>query len=462
MIEITGFAKDGGPLTKRITLSADGKIRSDGSACVMSRGKAVRVRLSGPSDLATLIGDLEPHEAIALGALRQDLPDEVGIATKRKLDELNGSATPDIVSRTSGHIEFRAGEPAFALIDYDQKGMPDSVRANIEGHGGVRKALGSVVPELLTAGGVVRASTSAGLRRTDTGATIPSSGGLHWFVLVKDGSDCERFLRALHARCWLHGLGWLMVSGSGQLLERAIIDRMVGAPERLVFEGPPVVVEPLEQDQEARAPKITPGEVIDTRKACPDLTTTEMARFRDLKAADAYKLRDEVEAARSAFIARQTTSIVARLGVSQTAARRIVERQCDGVLLPGVELPFDAEEFAGKTVADVFADPDRFIGATLADPLEGIEYGRGKAKIMRRPDGSIWVNSFAHGRTSYELKHDAPSIEAAIRAADPQDAAAVLVEKLLAGDVDPAEEQRLRDLVTRPGGRKGASTGRYD
>jgi hypothetical protein len=39
-------------------------------------------------------------------------------------------------------------------------------------------------------------------------------------------------------------------------------------------------------------------------------------------------------------------------------------------------LPFDDEELAGVTVADVLADPARFEGATLADPLEGVSYGQ--------------------------------------------------------------------------------------
>ena len=51
--------------------------------------------------------------------------------------------------------------------------------------------------------------------------------------------------------------------------------------------------------------------------------------------------------------------------------------------------------------------PASFEGETLADPLEGVEYGRCKAKIMRRADGTPWINSFAHGRTVYELKLDA-------------------------------------------------------
>ena len=48
------------------------------------------------------------------------------------------------------------------------------------------------------------------------------------------------------------GFGWYMVGAGGQLLERSIVDRMVGAPERLVFEGAPVLDPPLAQDQESR------------------------------------------------------------------------------------------------------------------------------------------------------------------------------------------------------------------
>ena len=44
-IEITGFTSDVGPLTKRISLAPDGSLLSDGSACVMSRGTAKRLRL---------------------------------------------------------------------------------------------------------------------------------------------------------------------------------------------------------------------------------------------------------------------------------------------------------------------------------------------------------------------------------------------------------------------------------
>jgi hypothetical protein len=65
-------------------------------------------------------------------------------------------------------------------------------------------------------------------------------------------------------------------------------------------------------------------------------------------------------------------------------------------------------------VASVLADPDQFVGETLANPLEGAAYGRAKAKLMKADDGGLLIHSFAHGRGLYQLRHDARSAKAAI------------------------------------------------
>jgi hypothetical protein len=57
-IELTKFSKVGGLLTKRISLTPDGKLLSHGSACVMSDGTAERVRIASVGELATLIAKL--------------------------------------------------------------------------------------------------------------------------------------------------------------------------------------------------------------------------------------------------------------------------------------------------------------------------------------------------------------------------------------------------------------------
>ena len=98
-----------------------------------------------------------------------------------------------------------------------------------------------MLPDLANIARVSRRSTSAGLYRADTGEQLSGSDGIHVYVAVRDCADIERFLRVLHERCWLAGFGWYMVGAGGQLLDRSIVDRMVGAPERLVFEGGPIL-----------------------------------------------------------------------------------------------------------------------------------------------------------------------------------------------------------------------------
>src|SRR5215475_15688352 len=65
------------------------------------------------------------------------------------------------------------------------------------------------------------------------------------------------------------------------------------------------------------------------------------------------------------------------------------------------------------TVSAVIADPDRCVGETLADPLEGVDYGRCKAMVMRGDDDDLFIHSFAHGRSIYRLRHDLRSAKAA-------------------------------------------------
>jgi hypothetical protein len=446
-LEITGLAKHNGPLTKRISLSDTGEVVSDGSACLMSRGLAVRINLSCIGELGLIIEDMEPNEAIALGALRDDLPPRCDLTTKARLETFNGNTPPNLIARTGGAIRYHSQQQAIALLDIDTKGTPGPIGRRIVDIGGHWSALVSVLPELARVARVVRASTSAGLFRSDTREQLPGSGGQHIYLHVRDGSDIDRFLKTLHARCWLHGFGWMMVGAGGQLLERSIVDRMVGAPERLVFEAAPLLVEPLAQDQTARVPVVVEGVALDTITACPPLSIVEQAILRDLRAKEAHRLAPDAKKARAAFIVHQSQRLAERTGMPPERAGRIIAKQCDGVLLPDVVLPFDDDDLAGVTVADVLADPARFEGATLADPLEGVGYGVCKARVMRRADGTPWINSFAHGRTVYELRLDATAATAALEKAPKDEVAEAFVRVVLAGQLDDAEVETLRNIA---------------
>ena len=246
----------------------------------------------------------------------------------------------------------------------------------------------------------------------------------------------------------------MMVGAGGQLLERSLIDRSVFGAERLVFEGPPILKSPLQQDRESRRPVAVDGEILDSVTAFPPLNIVDNSKLDELKDKQRHRLAAEVGKVRNAFVKLQAERILKRTGMSQRAAERIASRHRDGVLLPSVELPFDDREFAGCTVADVLADPDRFEGATLADPLEGVVYGTCKAKIMRQSDGTPWIHSFAHGRSIYHLKWDAAAVHAAMQKADADEVAKVFVELAVTADLDPDEVEQLIDEAVKRSGTK--------
>jgi hypothetical protein len=442
--EITVFSKANGPLTKRISLAPDGSVKSDGSACRMANGSARRFPFSDLSQYSDLLIGLRPNEATVGGALRLDLPDEVRVVTKRML---NDETHPGIITRSKDYIDYRPGAPALAPIDFDLKGMPPAVAATMDAHGGLWPTLVSVCPSLADVARIERASTSAGLFHAQTGEPFNGSGGRHVYVHLTDGSDIERFLKTLHQRCWLAGLGWFMVGAAGQLLERSIVDRVCGTPERFMFEGPPILVEPIAQDLAERRPVAYPGKALDSVRDCPPLGVVERSRLNELLARETHRLASERARAREIFIDRQSRHLAARGGMDLQRARAAIERQCDGVLFPFWILPFDDPELEGKTVADVLANPAGFEGETLADPVEGPEYGPGKAIIMRRADGSVWINSFAHGGATYELRQDYAAVRAELEKTAKDDVVDTFVRLVLAADLTEAEIEQLKHLA---------------
>jgi predicted P-loop ATPase len=447
-IEVTLLRKGRGILSKRISL-VDNKVVSDGSACAMGHGSAERKKVDGLVGFAKLIDSLKSNECITLGTLRDDLPNVVAIAKK---DEITPESSA--VARTAGNLRYREGEPAPVLFDYDTKGMPDSVARRVEAAGGYWGALVSILPGLASAAHVVRPSTSSGLSNADTGETYPGSAGKHAYVEAEDGSDSERFIRALHDRAWLAGFGWYWLGEDGKLLERSIVDRMVGRAERPVFEGAPWVEPPLRQDVASRRATYHPGGRVDTRAVCPLLSSSELQAKAKLLADDARRVEPERKKVREAYVEKEVKKLRARHpNVTIAEAKATIEKRIDGgILTPDTVLQFDDFDGGDPSVTDITVgaildNPEAFAGLTLADPIEGIAYGRGKATVMIGDDDVPFIHSFAHGGAVYRLRYDARAIRERIeRASDKPDALARL---LLAADVDAVEEELLVKEVAK-------------
>ena len=448
---VTVFTKDpdatGALLSKRITLGTEGVPVSDGSACRMARGSAITVPAPDATTLGRLIDGLRMCDALALGSLSSANGTPVNVITAAMLAKLSpaqhGKGT---IARTREHLAFRPGAPAWGLLDFDRKGMPANVQGQLDTVSGFWPALLNIVPGLARAAHVIRASTSTGLQHRDTGEQYPGSGGVHAYILVRDGADLDRALQALHARCWLHGLGWYPIGSAGQLLERSIIDCSVRFSERLVFEVPPDVIPPLLQDAAARACEVFEGEVIDTKVIIPDLTRDEKQAVEALKAAQRAALEPQALPIRAAADQRLVEGLIARVGMPRTAAMRQVAARYRGFLLPDIELVTD--HLGTVTVREILADPDRYVDETLCDPMEGAAYGHDKAKIMRtqREPGRLFIHSFAHGGKTYDLRHDLRSAEALLEATSAEQLADALCEVVDCAELEDDEVRQLLQL----------------
>src|SRR5688572_575808 len=138
------------------------------------------------------------------------------------------------------------------LGDHDRKGMTAPVAETLKAGGGYEGALRAFIPSVDELARVSRASTSSELSHAETGKVFPNSGGRHDYLLLLDQRDAPRVATVLHKRLWNAELGWFIVGGKGEKLERSPFDRAAVGGERLAFEGAPVVEPPLAQNAEAR------------------------------------------------------------------------------------------------------------------------------------------------------------------------------------------------------------------
>ena len=192
----------------------------------------------------------------------------------------------------------------------------------------------------------------------------------------------------------------------------------MASPERLVFEGGPVLKPPLMQDPEVRKPVAYDGKIVDTKKAIPSLSRLERVRLDMMIAAQKKALAGEATRLRGAADQKIAEHLVKTTGVAiETALQQVALRHV-GLLPPELELEFDDHALGVVAVKDVMAQPSKYVDETLADPLEGVGYGRGKAKVMRGDSGELIVHSFAHGGAMYRLVHNEATLGALIAATD--------------------------------------------
>ena len=179
--------------------------------------------------------------------------------------------------------------------------------------------------------------------------------------------------------------------------------------------------------------------MLDTAAALSPLDANRRAEVLRLQSISEKSLATKALEVRLAWI-QTLVDTGLRKGLTPKTARDAAENISKGLLCPTVELEFDSREIGCVTVGDILANPQRFDHKTLADPIEGVSWGRNKAIFYA---DNLTIFAFTpNGDTLYKLRHDCTSLRAAITAAG-TDAANVLARLIVIAHIGKDEEDQL-------------------
>ena len=406
-VTYTVMTSAGGALTKRYNLMPDGALSKaqnpnfvGGYAGVFN--KPLHDILDGLSDQQCLVGGIP-------GRLRPLQPGEgIKVVPQKQLPQNVGS-----VARTKEFFGYRPGVPALMLFDVDPNHSavpPVPGTTPCEANDG----LIALFPGLKGAAAYAAPSASSGryIREAD-GAVVREKYGSHNYFVAEDGSDIPRAGEVAFKRMVLAGRGSIALAKNGALLVRGMFDAAVFSGERIDYCAPANVGPGIRVEGRPEPVKILGG-CVDTRAVFRDLAPEEEKAFeREIKRLKAAIPGDRVKAKREAFEDEMVERMTKR-GASHEQAREYVKTMRPGYrgsLGAGVVLVFD--DFGEITVAEVLTNLAKFNDATLADPVEGVEYGEGKARLYVNDDGTVVINSFAHGGQIFTLRNAAEAEKAA-------------------------------------------------
>lgn len=412
-------------LAKAFSLDAEGHLVK-ASVADMAAGSIERREVPDLPAFAALLDGLEPAQALVYG-----LPHARGHALQRS--PVTTQADPDgslaagaAIARTNDFLRWER-RPGVLMLDHDEpppgQPVPDPEQ--------LRAWLIEAAPVLAEAPMLWRPSASSFLFDRD-GRELQGLRGQRLYLPVADATKIEAAGRALVARLWAAGLGWIKVGAAGQTLPRTIVDASVWQRSRLDFAAPPRLSDGLQRRPPAPILWNEGAPWLDTDRLEADdeiLRTADRARKQATEAA-----RPEAAQAREAWIEAHAPRLAARRKIELDAARAVLaSAAARRVLLGDFELV--TQEGETVTVAEILDAPVKWHLKRFADPLEP-EYGDDPriAVARLRGGGPPTIYSHAHGGRTFRLERAQSRLQLA-RGQQPRVLDAVLEVTRLQGEL---------------------------
>jgi hypothetical protein len=362
---------DGSPLGKAHSIDAAGKLVSRGARRFVEGCIIEETTITTLADLLA--------QAKSFGGFAHRLSGTFPPGTHGKTLRAKGAAP----GATKEFLEHRPG-PGVLPIDVD--------KSNWTTHDQVVAGLRGAVPWL--GGAELLVLDSSGSCIAVDGKEERGPGGFHVYAIAEDATQIPALLEDGHRRCYLAGLGSLMLTEAATLLPRSPFDLALRVPTQPDFMVPHLGSERLSRTRE---PSIYEGGRIPAGAAL--LPVGEVARYETVLAGDRAAREPERQAKREARAVEVGTQAHRKHGGDLAAHIATAREAFDKQYLPlGFPVPLGNGET--RTVAELLAAPSLAgKGWSLPDPLDP-DYGPRKAQLF--PADRV-IHSLAHGGRRYIL-----------------------------------------------------------
>jgi hypothetical protein len=384
-------------LGKRYSLDIKDQIQKEISASIESGTVCVK-SISLLSDLFVLLLNLKPNQALGYGIpVSFEAGDTIEITTQKKLPTKIAS-----ISRDGEHFHFFNG-PGILMLDCDS-----SIDVTLTPEE-TRDLIIQAVPELSNAPMLWCPSSSSFIGNSETCEMYSLLRGQRFYILLADAREIPRVGDIIFSRLVLNGHGFVVVSKSGQLLLRTLIDKAVFQPERLDFGSKAHCVEPITQNIPTCLYWNEQSKPLDT-SLIASLNEIEKLRYQGITAKLKSDIKPQQEKIRSIYIDERAKDLVQQQGITISEAVESIKQALDGCSLNS---DFTLTPHGGfpVTVAEILKDPSKWHGVRFSDPLEP-EYKDDPrvAWLCCNTSGPPRLYSHAHGLHFYLLIGEKPTI----------------------------------------------------
>jgi hypothetical protein len=365
--------ESGRPLSKVFYRREDGVVDKIASA-QLAEGYAREFTVGSLEELNELLDRLTGKQAAIWGVTGR--PGKVKVVAEK----YRGDGE---ITRTLKYFAWPTG-PGFLMIDLDRPENPEPGFYYPEREAAVAaiRSLHSVFAEVPI---LWRPSASSGVE----GEGIK---GQRLYVPVRDASLISEAGAVLADLQWIKGWGRIELAKDGSPLTRGLIDTAPWQPNWLDFVGPPVLRDGIRREPPPAF--IAPG-LLDSADLAPLLRLDTKALRRE---ADA--LRDRAKRAR----AREACAVRAEYK-QRTGRDYLPDDPLNAVQTLGPDHVLEDRHGDPITVGELLADPERWHGVQLRDPIEPDYRGGSLVAKAFLVNCQPVIVSYAHGKKRYRL-HD--------------------------------------------------------